>query len=46
MSLCSVRGHHFVQRLKLFFMLDDGLGIDLYTRDFDINSSPFSRTFG
>lgn len=35
-----------MQRLKLFFVLDDGLCIDLYSGDFDIDSSPFPRTFG
>lgn len=45
-SLCSVGGHGFVQRLKLFLVLDDGLGVDLDARDFDVDSSPFPRTFG
>lgn len=45
-SLCGVSWHHFVQWLKLFFVLDDGLGVDLYTGDFNINPPPFPRTFG
>lgn len=35
-----------MQRLKLFLMLDDGLGVDLHSRDLDINPPPFPRTFG
>lgn len=35
-----------MQRLKLFLMLDDGLGVDLHSRDLDVDSSPFPRTFG
>lgn len=45
-SLSGVGGHSFVQRLKLFLVLDDGLGIDLHSRDLDVNSSPFPRAFG
>lgn len=45
-SLSRIGGHHFVQRLKLFLMLDDGLCVDLHSWDLDVNSSPFPRTFG
>lgn len=44
-SLSRVGRHCFVQRLKFFLMLDDGLGIDLHSRDLDINASPFPRAF-
>lgn len=30
-SLSRVGGHNFVQRLELFLMLDDGLGVDLHS---------------
>ena len=34
-----------MQRLKLFLVLDDGLGVDLNSGDLDVNPSPLSRTF-
>lgn len=45
-SLSRVGGHCFVQRLKLFLVLDDRLCVDLHSWDLDVNSSPFPRTFG
>lgn len=44
--LSGVGGHRFVQRLKLFLVLDDGLSVDLHSRDLDVDSSSFPRTFG
>jgi len=44
-SLCRVGGDGLVQRLKLFLVLDDGLGVDLDPGDLDVNPPPLSRTF-
>ena len=44
--LGGIGRYSFVQWLKLLLVLDDGLGVDLHSRDLDVDPSALPGTFG